>query len=79
MNVRRARTTPQTGGLLSTEGGLVFGGDLETFFALDANTGVELWQFQPGGNVVSAPITYELGGRQYVVMTAGTGVFAFIL
>jgi alcohol dehydrogenase (cytochrome c) len=71
--------TPETGGLLSTAGGLVFGGDLETFFALDAASGAELWQFQSGGNVVSAPITYEAGGRQYVVMSAGIDVFAFAL
>ena len=73
------KDTVQTGGLLSTAGGLVFGGDLETFFALDAATGSELWQFHAGGNVASAPITYELGGRQYVVMSAGTAVFAFTL
>lgn len=69
----------ETGGLLSTAGGLVFGGDLDTFFALDASTGAELWLFHPGGNVASAPIAYELAGRQYVVMTAGTALFAFTL
>jgi alcohol dehydrogenase (cytochrome c) len=77
---RPSRTdTVQTGGLLATSGGLVFGGDLDTFFALDAQTGAELWQFHPGGIVASAPITFEQEGRQYVIMTAGTAVFAFTL
>jgi alcohol dehydrogenase (cytochrome c) len=71
------KDTPQTGGLLSTAGGLVFGGDMDTFFALDANTGAELWQFHPGGKVASAPITFEYEGRQYVLMSAGTALFAF--
>jgi alcohol dehydrogenase (cytochrome c) len=69
--------TAKTGGLLSTAGNLVFGGDLETFFALDSSTGAELWSFHPGGNVISAPVTYELAGRQYVAMSAGTVLFAF--
>jgi alcohol dehydrogenase (cytochrome c) len=69
----------ETGGLMSTAGGLVFGGDLDTFFALDAKTGAELWHFDAGGHVVAAPISYEVGGRQYVVMTAGDSIFAFAL
>jgi alcohol dehydrogenase (cytochrome c) len=77
---RPSRTvTPETGGLLSTDGDVVFGGDLDMFFALDARTGAELWRFQPGGEVISAPVTYALDGRQYVVMSAGIGVFAFTL
>ena len=77
---RPSRTdTPQTGGLLSTAGGLVFGGDLDTSFALDAKTGTEVWQFHPGGKVASAPVTFEHDGRQYVITSAGTAVFAFTL
>ena len=37
------------GGLLSTAGGLIFGGDNETFFALNAETGAELWHIEVGG------------------------------
>lgn len=73
------KDTAETGGLLSTAGGLVFGGDLDEIFALDATTGAALWTFHPGGTVVSAPVTYEEGGHQYVVVSAGIGVFAFTL
>jgi outer membrane protein assembly factor BamB len=64
---------------MSTAGGLVFGGDLDTFFALDAKTGAELWSFYAGGDVVAAPVSYEIEGRQYVAMTAGDSIYAFAL
>jgi len=75
----RSPIPEETGGLMSTAGGLVFGGDLDTFFALDARTGAELWRFYAGGIIVAAPISYEVEGRQYVVMTAGDSIFAFAL
>jgi PQQ-dependent dehydrogenase (methanol/ethanol family) len=60
------------GGMLSTAGGLVFHGDLKGWFkALDAKTGRPLWQFQTGSGVSAAPMTYELGGKQYVAVVSG--------
>jgi alcohol dehydrogenase (cytochrome c) len=67
------------GGLLSTAGGMVFGSDLEVFFALDAATGTELWRFQAGAQILAAPISYQLAGRQYVAIAAGRSVLAFAL
>jgi alcohol dehydrogenase (cytochrome c) len=69
----------QMGGLMSTAGGIVFGGERESLFALDARTGEELWHFDAGGQVVAAPVTYELGGRQYIVVAAGRSILAFAL
>lgn len=69
----------QMGGLLSTAGGLVFAGDLETFYALDAATGARLWQFPAGGQIVAAPVTYEVDGRQFVALAAGHNILAFAL
>ena len=60
------------GGMLSTAGGLVFHGDLKgRFKALDAKTGRTLWQFQTGSGVSAAPMTYELGGKQYLAVVSG--------
>ena len=60
------------GGMLSTAGGLVFHGDLKGWFkALDARTGRTLWQFQTGSGVSAAPMTYELGGKQYLAVVSG--------
>ncbi len=72
--------SPPWAGLMSTAGGLVFGGSNEgNMFALDAETGEALWQFQAGGLVRSAPITFEIDGTQHVAMSAGHGVFVFSL
>jgi len=49
-----------------------FHGDLKGWFkALDAKTGRTLWQFQTGSGVSAAPMTYELGGKQYVAVVSG--------
>ena len=67
------------GGLLSTAGRLIFGGDNETFFALNAETGAELWHFDTGGWITAAPVSYEVAGRQYVAIAAGHNILAFAL
>jgi len=72
--------TPPTSGLLATAGGLVFGGDREGYlFALDARTGKPLWKFQTGGVVIAPPMTYELDGRQYLAVAAGSSIMTFAL
>jgi len=71
---------PTYSGLLSTAGGLVFGGSEDgNFFALDAESGRALWHFQTGGIVSGNPVTYAVGGKQYVVTPAGGTVVAFTL
>jgi alcohol dehydrogenase (cytochrome c) len=64
-------------GLLSTEGGLVFGAAGGVFFALDADTGREVWRRSLGGKTKSAPISFTVDGRQVVVVTAGRALFEF--
>jgi len=67
------------GGLLSTDGGLVFAGDDTLLIALDSAQGKELWRFNTGTKVMAAPITYQVDGRQYVTLTAGMTVLTFAL
>ncbi|HUI21392.1 MAG TPA: PQQ-binding-like beta-propeller repeat protein [Methylocella sp.] len=64
-------------GLLSTEGGLVFGASGGACFALDADTGRELWRVSLGGNTVSAPISFTIDGQQVIAVTAGRALFVF--
>jgi alcohol dehydrogenase (cytochrome c) len=77
-------------GVLSTGGQLVFGStggwidrektQMESyFFALDAETGREKWRINLGGTMSSNPISFEAGGKQMIVMPAGSGIFAFSL
>lgn len=72
--------TPPMSGVLSTAGGVVFGGtDEGNFFALDADTGKPLWDLQLGGAVRSNPMSYASDGKQHVAIAAGYSVFVFAL
>lgn len=64
---------------MSTAGGLVFGADLDTLFALDAQTGRELWRFPAGAQIRAAPVTYSIAGRQYIAVAAGHSILVFAL
>ena len=67
-------------GVLTTASDLVFAGGREgMFFALDARTGALLWKATVGGEVASGPMTYSVGGRQYVAISAGNSLFAYAL
>ncbi|HJN42985.1 MAG: PQQ-binding-like beta-propeller repeat protein [Vicinamibacterales bacterium] len=67
-------------GVLSTGGDLVFfGEDSGAFAALDAHTGEPLWHFQANQDWKASPMTYMVGGRQYVAIASGLGFWAFAL
>ena len=65
---------PVVASLLSTAGGIVFVG-LATgeFVALDAESGLPLWQFQTGSGIHGSAIAYAVEGRQYVAVPSGWG------
>ena len=64
-------------GLLSTEGRLVFGASGGVCFALDADTGREVWRVSLGGHTRSAPISFMVDGRQVIAIAAGHALFVF--
>jgi alcohol dehydrogenase (cytochrome c) len=67
-------------GTLTTAGGLVFfGDDAGSFEAVDAASGRALWHFNAGQMVRASPMSYALGGMQYVAVSAGSDVFSFAL
>jgi alcohol dehydrogenase (cytochrome c) len=67
-------------GLLTTASDLLFTGGREGYFyALDARTGKVLWKSNLGGQIVMAPITYEVDGKQYVSVIAGHTLVTFAL
>lgn len=66
------------GGVLTTEGGLVFyGDDSGAFAASDAQTGAPLWHFHTNQLWKASPMTYTANGKQYVAVAAGGNVIAF--
>jgi len=72
--------SPPWTGVLSTAGGLVFAGSNEgNFFALDARTGRSLWDFQTGGQVRAGPMSFMLGGKQYIGIAARRNIYVFAL
>jgi alcohol dehydrogenase (cytochrome c) len=63
---------PFWAGVVATESGLVFTGDMRgLFMAIDGHTGSVLWQFPTGSGIIGSPITYELDGVQYVAVPSG--------
>jgi alcohol dehydrogenase (cytochrome c) len=76
---------PQTpghgsGGAMTTAGGVMFfGDDSEAFEAVEAKTGRPLWHFTTGQPINASPMTYALGGRQFVAIAAGGDVITFAL
>jgi alcohol dehydrogenase (cytochrome c) len=67
-------------GMLTTASDLLFTGGREGHFhALDARTGKELWRASLGGQIVMAPITYQVDGRQYVSVISGSVLATYAL
>jgi quinoprotein glucose dehydrogenase len=61
------------GGPVVTASGLIFiGGTMDRHLhALSADTGEELWSAKLPASAHAQPITYEIGGKQYVLVAAG--------
>jgi outer membrane protein assembly factor BamB len=67
-------------GVLSTGGGIVFAGTADgDLIALDSKSGKPLWHFQTGGDVNSSPMSYSVGGKQFVAISAGNVLYSFAL
>ena len=66
-------------GVLTTESGLTFSGDTAgNALALRTSDGTTLWHAGIG-RVGNGPITYELDGRQYVLIGGGSALYAWTL
>ncbi|MFQ5570752.1 MAG: PQQ-binding-like beta-propeller repeat protein, partial [Rhodothermales bacterium] len=61
------------GGPIVTAGGLVFIGATmdDAIRAFDIDTGEELWKAPLPAGGQATPMTYEVGGKQYLVIAAG--------
>jgi quinoprotein glucose dehydrogenase len=67
--------TENYGGPIVTAGGLIFIGATkdERFRAFDKTTGRALWETNLPAGGYATPATYEVNGKQYVVIAAGGG------
>ncbi len=65
---------PLTSGTLATAGGVVFQGALDrALTAYDDATGQQLWKARLTDVPNSAPISYEIDGKQYIAVVVGHG------
>jgi alcohol dehydrogenase (cytochrome c) len=68
------RAPIQAGGTVATAGGLVFVGTQDgRLVALNAADGKEVWGFSLGAPVTGPPISFGLGGKQYIAVVTGGG------
>jgi quinohemoprotein ethanol dehydrogenase len=62
------------GGVLATAGGLVFQATQDGYFtAYDAANGEVLVRLFTGSSAIAPPVTYRIGGTQYIAVAAGLG------
>jgi alcohol dehydrogenase (cytochrome c) len=74
---RFTQRSPHAGSALATGGNLVFFGDLNRRLrAFDAETGKVLWKTIVGSHITGYPVTYAVGGRQYLAVPVGGGTSA---
>ena len=67
-------------GILTTAGKLLFTADnTGNLLALDPATGNTLWHVGLGQRMSSAPSTYELDGKQYLLTPVGSTMYAWTL
>ena len=78
--------TPQIGpvdgkrnaGVLATAGGILFYGDPSgDVVAVDERDGKPLWHFPTSGINKAAPMTYTVGGKQFVALAVGPNILCF--
>jgi quinoprotein glucose dehydrogenase len=71
--------TASFGGPIVTAGGLVFIGATQDdrFRAFDLTTGEELWSARLPTGAFALPMTYQVDGRQYVVIASGGHPFIY--
>jgi alcohol dehydrogenase (cytochrome c) len=60
--------------VISTAGGIAFVGDLDrTFRAVDTSNGKVLWKTRLGTTVQGFPLSFSVGGKQYIAVSTGEG------
>ena len=66
-----------TGGTGQQAAGVFAGGREGYFYALNARDGELLWKTSVGGGVASGPMSYSIGGKQYIAISAGNSLFVY--
>jgi len=70
---------PSGAGVLSTDGGLIFMGGSGGLLAIDAKTGKVLRTINIGKGTNASPMTYMVGGRQYVALASNGVIVSYAI
>jgi len=74
VKMRKELPYPDLSGVLTTAGGIVVTAMLDgTIVAFDDQTLEELWKINVGTGFVAPPMTYAVGGKQYIAIASGIG------
>ena len=72
MKMRKPMPYANTAGALATAGGLIVTALIDgTVLALDDETLEEVWRFNVGTGINAPPMTYAVGGKQYIAIATG--------
>jgi glucose dehydrogenase len=66
-------------GVLSTASGLLFLGGGGGVLVVDGKTGTPLWNVNIAQTSQGSPMTYMVGGKQYVALPGTSSIVAFVL
>ena len=67
-------------GILGTAGGILFYGDPSGYLvAASERDGKTLWRIPLNATIKTSPMTYTVGGRQFVTLAAGSNILTFAL
>ena len=67
-------------GIMTTAGNVLFTADTSgNLLALSPSTGETLWHLNLGGRIANSPMTYEVGGKQYLMWACDDTLYAFAL
>ncbi len=66
-------------GVLSTAGGLIFLGGGGGLLVVDAKTGKPLWNVNISQTTQGSPMTFMVGGKQYIALAGTSSITAYVL
>ena len=65
-------------GILGTAGGLLFYGDPSGYLiAADERDGKTLWRIPLNATIKTSPMTYSIGGEQFITLAVGSNIMTF--